>query len=433
MPSLFYSTGQVARQLGTTPAAIRLLCENRLIAAETSPGGQWRIAASEVERLKRDGLPAIPRPLPNPSAPPVRNGTSNGHGYAVFVEEPSDEVALAADRVAITKSTLEQRKVEREIEENEDWFRERERREAERKAAERRKAEAEEAEQQHQQWVLEWTQYALNSLPWGARQEVEVGVYTAVQEALSLLQSGESQGVTQRVVDAAVHRALAPWTRKQEVERALTAGMDKLGWNVLHRSEYAPLKQRAWDAAVSAVRKERAEASYQEIETAAVQAVQPMVREYEHQQACQRIVSGLYLFDLDYAEQDPAREAVRKALAVLPIGADAKTMERAQERALAPYKAAVATHKEKARLQSERESQRRIAESKADYQLSHIATYLRKEYEFDGGYGAMLREVNRLRPLIRAELIEELMENPNMTAEQIRQSIEDQIDDELRR
>jgi hypothetical protein len=45
----------------------------------------------------------------------------------------------------------------------------------------------------------------------------------------------------------------------------------------------------------------------------------------------------------------------------------------------------------------------------------------------------MLREVNRLRPLIRAELIEELMENPNMTAEQIRQSIEDQIDDELRR
>jgi hypothetical protein len=433
MQRLFYSTGQVARQLGTTPAAIRLLCENRLIAAETSPGGQWRVPASEVDRLKRDGLPAIPRPLPNPSAPPPRNGTSNGHGYAEFVEEPSDEVALAADRVAITRSTLEQRKVEREIEENEDWFRDRQRREAERKTADRRKAEAEEAEQQHQQWLQLWTQYALNSLPWGARQEVEVEVYTAVQEALSLLQSGESQGVTQRLVDAAVHRALAPWTRKQEIDRALTAGMDKLGWNVQHRSEYAPLKQRAWDAAVSAVRKARAEASYPEMETAAVQAVQPMVREYEHQQACQRMVSGLYLFDLDSAERDPAKEAVRKALAVLPIGADAKTMERAQERALAPFKAAVARRKERARLQSERESQRRIAESKADAQLSHIATYLRKEYEFDGGYGAMLREVNRLRPLIRERLIEELVENPNMTADEIRESIEDQIDDELRR
>ena len=151
MPSLFYSTGQVARQLGTTPAAIRLLCENRLIAAETSPGGQWRVPASEVERLKRDGLPAIPRPLPNRSAPPARNGTSNGHGYAEFVEEPSDEVALAADRVAITKSTLEQRKVEREIEENEDWFRDRQRRVAEAKAAERQKAEAKQAEQRYQE------------------------------------------------------------------------------------------------------------------------------------------------------------------------------------------------------------------------------------------------------------------------------------------
>ena len=131
MPSLFYSTGQVARQLGTTLAAIRLLCEKRLIAAETSPGGHWRVPAAEVERLKRDGLPPIPRPLPNPSARPPENEISNGHGYAEFVEEPSDEVALAADQVAIAKSTLERRRIERDMEENEDWFRDRERREAE--------------------------------------------------------------------------------------------------------------------------------------------------------------------------------------------------------------------------------------------------------------------------------------------------------------
>ena len=84
MPGLFYSTGQVARQLGTTAAVVRVLCENGLVAAETTPGGQWRVPASEVERLKRDGLPPIPRPLPNSSAPPADNGTSNGHGYAEF-------------------------------------------------------------------------------------------------------------------------------------------------------------------------------------------------------------------------------------------------------------------------------------------------------------------------------------------------------------
>jgi hypothetical protein len=431
MPGLFYSTGQVARQLGTTLAAIRVLCEKRLIAAETSPGGHWRVPASEVERLKRDGLPPIPRPLPNPSAPAAGNGTSNDHSYPEFVEEPSDEVALAADRVTIMKSTLEQRKVERQIVEQDDWFRDREHLEAEAKAAEHQKAEAKQAEQRRQEWVQEWTQYALNSLPWGARQEVEVEVYTAAQQALSLLQSGQPRGVTQRLVDAAVHRALAPWTRKQEIERAIAAGMNKLGWNVQFRSEYAPLKQRAWEAAVATVRRVRAEASYQEMETAALQAVQPMVREYEHQQACERMVGRLYLFDLDSAERDPAKEAVRKALEKLPVGADAKTMERAEEAALGPFKAAVATRKEKARLESERQSQHRLAEMKADYQISHIAKYVAAEYTFDGGYGAMLREVNRLRPFIREALIEELLENPNMTAEQIRENIEGQVDDEL--
>jgi hypothetical protein len=67
----------------------------------------------------------------------------------------------------------------------------------------------------------------------------------------------------------------------------LTAGMNRLAWDVRHGSEYAPLKRRARDEAVAAVRKVREEASYREMETAAVQAVQPMIREYEHQQACQ--------------------------------------------------------------------------------------------------------------------------------------------------
>src|ERR1700678_3275356 len=117
MERLFYSTGQVARQLGTTLAAVRTLCENGVIAAETSPGGHWRVSASEVERLKRDGLPPIPRPLPNPSTPPPENPPSYDHDYTEAPHEP-DEVAVAASQVAISRSTLERRKVEREIEEN---------------------------------------------------------------------------------------------------------------------------------------------------------------------------------------------------------------------------------------------------------------------------------------------------------------------------
>jgi hypothetical protein len=80
MQPLFYSTGQVARQLGTTLAAIRVLCENRVIAAETTPGGHLRVPASEVGRLKRDGLPPIPRPLPTERAPSASNGTAGRLG-----------------------------------------------------------------------------------------------------------------------------------------------------------------------------------------------------------------------------------------------------------------------------------------------------------------------------------------------------------------
>ena len=431
MEPLFYSTGQVARQLGTTLATIRILCENRVIAAETTPGGHWRVPASEVERLQRDGLPPIPRPLPTESAPPASNGTAGRHGHPEPLAEPSAEVVSAADLVAITRSMLEKRKIDRELEENEDWFRDRQGRQAAAEAAERQRTEGKQAEQQRLIWVQQWTQYALNSLPYGARQQVEMEVHTLVQEALSVLQPSQPAAITQRLVDAAVHRALGPWTRKQEMERALQAGMNKLSWNIRYGSEYAGLKQRAWDAAVAAVRKVREEASYPEMETAAVQAVQPIIREYEYQEACQRIVGRIYIYDATREEAEAAKEAVRKALAALPIDAAPKQLEKAEETALAPYKATVATRKEKARLESERQAQRRAAACKADLQLDHIAQYLEEEYEFDGGYSEMRREADRLRPLIREALIDELVENPGMSAEEIRESIEDQIDDDV--
>src|ERR1035437_10342310 len=277
MRPLFYSTGQVARQLGTTLAAVRILCENRVIAAETPPGGRLRVPASEVERLKRDGLPPIPRPLPIGSASSARNGTAGRHGYPEFPVETSEEVVSAADQVAITRSALEKRKIDREIEENEDWFRNRQRRQEAAEAVERQRTEAKQAEQRRLRWEQQWTQYALNSVPYDARREVEMEVHTKVAEALTVLQPSQPEAITQRLVDAAVHRALGPWTRKQEIERALKAGMNRLAWDVQFRAEYAALKQRAWDAAVEAHRKGRGGASYREMETAAAQAGQPMI------------------------------------------------------------------------------------------------------------------------------------------------------------
>lgn len=428
MEPLFYSTGQVARQLGTTQAAVRTLCESGVMASETTRGGHLRIPESEVKRFKRDGLPPIPRPLPTESTPPARNGTAQ-------LQEHSDSsgdcfgVQSALDEVAITRSVLEKRRIDREIEENEDWFVERQRQKDAAQAVERQKSEAKRAEQRRERWVEQWIQYALNSIPFDARREVEIEVHAAVATVLSRLQPSEPATITESLVEAAVHQALRPWTRKREIERALDAAINKLPWSVRNSRPYAPLKQLAWDAAAEVLGRLREEASYREMETVAVQAVQPMIRQHEHEQDCERMLGYIYLFDATLEEQEAAKEAARKALAALPIGAETKDLEKTLQAAVAPYKAAVAESKEKARLESEKEAQRRAAERNADLQLGHIERYLQQEYEFKGGYLEMRDEAGRLRPLIRATLIDALTRNPNMTTDQMRTSIEEQIDD----
>jgi hypothetical protein len=177
------------------------------------------------------------------------------------------------------------------------------------------------------------------------------------------------------------------------------------------------LKQRAWEAAVEALGRLRAEATYREMETATVLAVQPIIREYEYQQACQRIIGRTSISDATPEEEEAARKAVRKALVALSTDTSPKELEKVGETALAPFKAAV--------------TRRRMTEWRVDLQLNHIARYLSEEYTFDGGHPAMLQDVARLRPIIRAALVDELMENPNRSDAEIRTSIEDLIDEDV--
>ncbi len=216
MESGFYSTGQVARQLGVSPAQVRSLCENGVVAAETTPGGQWRVPAYEVERLKRDGFPPIPRPMPIESGPapngrPARKDQEPPAG-------PSAEVVSAQDQVAITRSALEKRRIDREIEEAEDWFRKRQRQQEAAALVERKKDEAIVAEQRRRRWMQGWMRYALNSVPYGARGEVEIEVHGEVEAALSKLQADEPEAILRPLVDAAVRRALRPWQHKQDLQ-----------------------------------------------------------------------------------------------------------------------------------------------------------------------------------------------------------------------
>jgi excisionase family DNA binding protein len=64
----YYSTGKAAQELGASQDTVRALCNSGVIRAVPTNGRQWRIPAREVERLKREGLAPVPRPMPGDGA-----------------------------------------------------------------------------------------------------------------------------------------------------------------------------------------------------------------------------------------------------------------------------------------------------------------------------------------------------------------------------
>lgn len=429
MAETYYRTGQAAKQLGVSSYHVRRLCEAGEIEAEISAGQQWKISAAEIARLLQQGVPPIPVMI-NSEAEEVPEkdhepDAPEEHSYS----EPSARVMEAADDLKITDSRLQKRRLEREIEEVEDFFRERQTRQAAEEAAERQRVESAQIEQRRLQWIHQWTEYAFSSLPRDLPREVELEVHGSVQQALSGLQMGQPAAITTRLVQAAVERALRPWKRKQEIERAVRAGMAKLAWEVRHGSDFAELKQRAWRAAAGAISKLHENANYDEKVAAASWAVEPIDREYQHLLVCKRILTWTFVVGASDDEQDAAKEAVRKALTVQPVGVKLKQLEQVKETALVPFKAAVVQREKAAQQNSEQRARRRDAEWKAETELSHIARYLQQEFDFDGEHAEMCREAARLRPLIREALIENLLQNPNMSGEDIRNVIEDLIED----
>ena len=140
MSENYYRTGQAAKQLEASSYQIRRLCECGLIDAELTSDKQWRVPASEVMRLKREGVPPIPQLFHEAPefTPTTVQRERNGHPPEPedptdeepgdLYGSPSEEVIRSAEEVTITENLLKKRKLERDFEEVEDLFREREQR-----------------------------------------------------------------------------------------------------------------------------------------------------------------------------------------------------------------------------------------------------------------------------------------------------------------
>src|SRR2546425_972655 len=106
MDTMFYSTGQAARTLGITQDRVRQLCEAGAVTADITNGGQWRVPKTEIDRLKRDGLPPVPRPLPGADRNPVARSSRSRYGHPALLDEPSEEAVAAADEVVTLENEV---------------------------------------------------------------------------------------------------------------------------------------------------------------------------------------------------------------------------------------------------------------------------------------------------------------------------------------
>jgi excisionase family DNA binding protein len=435
MPDNFYRSGQAAKQLGVSSYHVRRLCEVGEITAELTGGQQWRIPASEIARLRRDGIPDVPvesedgddhsaGAFPDPDADEPRGG---------LLAAPSVELIEAAEEVKVVENRLKKRRIEKESEELEDWFRGRERQQAEREAGERQKAEAAQAAQRRRHWFDSWMQYALRSRPYDAPQEIELEIHEAMQSALARFDPDQPRSTTQRLVDAAVQKVLRPWRLRKEIRSAIESAMNRLPWDINNRPEWASVKQEAMEAAMTAAAKMRAEATSKEMQEVAWLAVQPTARTYAQWKTCQDMAASVFLLGGSYEETKQARDAVGEALSRLPVGTSQGLLEKTSEETLRPFRATIQKRKAEAEEREDQARRRAAAERRVDWRLlRHFGECIReleekKEIEFDSASDRWELEQG-LKKRIRPMMLSEVAEEQEMSDQDIDQLMEELVD-----
>ena len=164
---------------------------------------------------------------------------------------------------------------------------------------------------------------------------------------------------------------------------------------------------RARQAAADAIRQLGNDAAFSEIRALAIQAGKQVAQEYNHLQACERVVSGVWLPHGTSSDDQAAREVVRQALEKLPIGSSRAEMEKVRDAALAPF----------IRAEAEAKTARKAAEARArverevDSHFFRVDSYLGEleaaadGWDFEGKRNEYAEKIKRE---IRAALIEDL-------------------------
>ena len=431
----FYRIGQASKQLGISSYQLRRLCQAGALDAELTSGNQWKIPISEISRLQQEGVPPIPQRLSEqeqqtPSLPiPQERRTRLPEGlYA----EPSDGVIDAAEEVAITENRLRKRRLERELEEEEDFFRARNERAAAQQAADQDAARQTQLRQHRQEWENEWLTHALKCVPNGVPRELELDVHAQVSSVLTALQPNQPEYAVRRVVEAAVEKALVPWRRQAQRKRAIEAAISSLPFQIRSHRDFVEQKHATARIVANAVEQVPSDASYEFLEASAKAAIAPIVRSFEHAQLSEQVAAWSFVRGANAREDAEAKDVVRIALAKLPIGSSRAQMERARDEALVPLLVKISERGRAEVAQADEQRRRQTVEWRVESQLGYIDDYLKEAYTYEDDYGGIYErfdDARRLKEPIRNALIEECMADPQMDQEDIRSRIEELVDD----
>lgn len=432
MTEATYRTGQAAKLLNTSSHHIRRLCETGRIDAELTEGNQWRIPASEVDRLQREGLPPIPQTLErNPAPPPVA-----GHGGPAIApaaiasrtvpqedeeeEAPSPEVKAELDGLTIAETQLKRRRVDLERAEVEDAFTERERQHQAAEAAERKRKEAQLTADAHRRWSEKWLNYAMAQIPKDAAPECRIEVYKHTDAALREMDDDQSEEITRKVIEAVVAQVLQPYARAKEIRRAIDQALHSLPTSATSQTV------RAKRTAEAALAKLPAHSTYEDLCESARIAVDPIVSEFRHEEAKAAILSDMRYWrwiDATTEEQAEATEAVRKALDALPVGSSTQALKKAKQQALQPFEQEI-------QERQDAKQRKATAEQTADSSLWMVGSYLREHFDFES-ISDQLEEEHQIQAVLRPVLIKALIDGeitPRGVPDFINDWLEDNVD-----
>jgi hypothetical protein len=428
MAGAYYRSGHAARRWGTTPHIVRRLCEAGLVEAELSHGDQWRIPASEVQRIEREGLPEIPAAtLPQDNGDPEPEPPEDDLRQHELLAPPSATVVGSAEDVVVAENRLKRLKLERETEETRDWFREREREETEaearRNGAELSRQASEQARWLRSKWFDELTATALGTLPDDTPPEVRLDFLERLPTVLARSGPETSMVVVTQLVAAALQQALRPWLESRETSKAIEEACNILPFGARSFGSPTIWQRRASELASAALRKLPSNSTYQQKLLTATSAVAPVASDFEYSELRRRICEQTSLWGLSPQYRDEARVAIRAALEALPLGTSETALRRASEKAIAPFE-------EKSRQQERlSEQERRVQKA-----LSHIGTYLDELYFADETGFADLSEVmgfgDRIRERIRKALLKK-MKQGDLNDEELEALVEELVEDEL--